>query len=808
MKKVSKIFLMITAMVIFTGLSLKAQKIVGYIPSWQGAASSIQYSKLTHINYAFVVPNASGNGSLDAVPDPAKLQQIVSSAHAVGVKVCIAVGGWSDLNNPGFNGLSSSATGRTNFANNLLALCNQYGLDGVDIDWEYPEGYASNYALMMQTLGTTLHNAGKILTAAVPGGDYYGQHITSAVFSSVDFLNIMAYDGDAGAGHSPYSFAVSALNYWVGKGLPASKAVLGVPFYARPSWKTYATLLNEGASPNADYYNGDYYNGLPTIRQKSELAKSYGGIMIWELSGDATGSNSLLSAIYEVLRGGCTTPSAPSNLNGSALSCSQINLSWADNANNETGFSLQRSTNNSTWTTISLGANTTSYQATGLSATTTYYFRINATNSCGSSANSNTVTITTPNCTTTQTPYGGNPAAIPGTIEAENYDNGGEGVAFHDATTANEGGQYRTSEAVDIEPCTQGGYNVGWIADGEWLEYTVNVATAGTYKFEITTAAQSVAGSMRIKFNDVDKTGAVSFPSTGAWQTWQTTTVNNISLSAGQQVMRIEIITGSYNINKIVISSGNVVTPPTAPSNLAAVSAGTSQINLSWTDNSNNESGFRIQRSTDNANWADITVGANVTSYQNTGLTANTTYYYRVRAENSAGNSSYTSTVSAKTDNNSTGCSGLPAYPAGLGSYTGGTRVSNVGGIYECKPWPYSGWANMGGAYEPGVGFAWQDAWIYIGPCTAAKSAVESSPVSEVVTEQLWAYPNPANNEVFLNLRNASKIDYVFTNLAGQVVLKGTQNANMAKVNISALKSGIYFIQVNNGRGFTKILKK
>ncbi len=289
-------------------------RIVGYIPSWKGDAPSVQYDKLTHIIYAFITPNASGDGSLGAIPNVSKLQQIVGLAHAKGVKVSIAVGGWSDLNNPGFEGLSSTVAGRENFANSLLALCNQYGLDGVDIDWEYPIGYTGNFASMMQTLATTLHANGKILSAAVPGGDYYGQYVNLDALNALDFLNIMAYDGDSGAGHSPYSFAVSALNYWSGKGMANDKAVLGVPFYSRPSSISFADLLAQGASADEDYYNGEYYNGIPTIRQKSELAKSYGGIMIWELTHDAAGENSLLSAIYEVIYGG--TVSLTVNIGG------------------------------------------------------------------------------------------------------------------------------------------------------------------------------------------------------------------------------------------------------------------------------------------------------------------------------------------------------------------------------------------------------------------------------------------------------------------------------------------------------------
>jgi hypothetical protein len=93
-----------------------------------------------------------------------------------------------------------------------------------------------------------------------------------------------------------------------------------------------------------------------------------------------------------------------------------------------------------------------------------------------------------------------------------------------------------------------------------------------------------------------------------------------------------------------------VVVIPTAPTGLTAAAASRSQINLIWTDNSANESGFRIERSTNGTNFQQIaTVGANVTSLASTGLARDRTYYYRVRAYNSVGSSPYSNVVSTRT---------------------------------------------------------------------------------------------------------------------------------------------------------------
>src|SRR6201992_1988513 len=144
-------------------------KVVGYLPSWSGSVSSIQFSKLTHINYAFLIPNS--DGSLQTIDDASKLSSMVSAAHAAGVKALISVGGGGGGN--GFAGIVASSTNRTNFVNNMIAFCNQYGLDGVDIDWEYPSPgtQASNFLTMMTSLSTALHNSSRVLSVAVIGDD-------------------------------------------------------------------------------------------------------------------------------------------------------------------------------------------------------------------------------------------------------------------------------------------------------------------------------------------------------------------------------------------------------------------------------------------------------------------------------------------------------------------------------------------------------------------------------------------------------------------------------------------------------------
>ena len=287
-------------------------KSVGYMPSWSGNVNTVQYGKLTHINYAFVLPN--GDGSLRPVENPGKLSSLVSLGHASNVKVSIAVGGWNDGDDSAFEALAANSGTRTAFVNNLIAFVNQYNLDGVDMDWEYPDPGASanNYTLLMQQLGSALHSRGKLLTAAVVSEGYYVDGVPTAVFGSVDWLNIMAYDG--GSPHAGYDWSIASVNRWKSRGLPAAKAVLGVPFYSRPGYYTYSALVGmDPANANRDCTTAggaqQCYNGVPTVKRKTQWAlANAGGMMNWELSQDTTGSTSLVSAIYDTVTGGGTPP--------------------------------------------------------------------------------------------------------------------------------------------------------------------------------------------------------------------------------------------------------------------------------------------------------------------------------------------------------------------------------------------------------------------------------------------------------------------------------------------------------------------
>jgi beta-glucanase (GH16 family) len=154
-----------------------------------------------------------------------------------------------------------------------------------------------------------------------------------------------------------------------------------------------------------------------------------------------------------------------------------------------------------------------------------------------------------------QAPYRMTPAAVPGTVEAEDYDLGGQDVAYVDVDASNNGGAYRPGEGVDLEGTTDAGsgFNVGWTVPGEWIAYAVDVI-AGTYDIEVRVASAVSGGTLHIEFDGIDETGPVTFPDTGDWQNWTTVRAEDVTLHAGMQTMRLAIDAGEFNVNRITIA--------------------------------------------------------------------------------------------------------------------------------------------------------------------------------------------------------------------------------------------------------------
>ncbi|MBQ4822716.1 glycoside hydrolase family 19 protein [Aquimarina sp. MMG016] len=317
----------------------------------------------------------------------------------------------------------------------------------------------------------------------------------------------------------------------------------------------------------------------------------------------------------------------------------------------------------------------------------------------------------------TQSPYIGSPINIPGKIEAENYDLGGQSIAFNDLTNTNQGGAYR-NDAVDIEVSSEGGYNVGWIKNGEWLEYTVNVQATKTYTLESRVAAITSGRKFHIEVDGQNISGQINVPNTEGWQNWQTVTTN-VTLNQGEQVIRIVMDSDDFNLDYLVFSNSTIPVnqPPvcaiTSPSNnqtfiegnsvSIAANASDSDGNITKVEFYNNN----VLLDTDTSIpytyvWNNIPQGS---------------YSLRAKAYDNDGDDTTSSVVKITVNTSGGGgdnC-GAETYIDGS-AYETGAIVQNVGKTYECI---VGGWCTVGGPYAPGQGWAWSNAWKKIGDCDA-----------------------------------------------------------------------------------------
>jgi hypothetical protein len=154
-------------------------------------------------------------------------------------------------------------------------------------------------------------------------------------------------------------------------------------------------------------------------------------------------------------------------------------------------------------------------------------------------------------------PYGGTAAAIPGTVQAENYDIGGQGAAYNVTSINGTDNGYRV-DGVDLEVTsdTGGGVDLGWTSASQWFKYTVNVASAGTYtvSFRVASPTAVTDGFHLANSSGTDLSGFVNVPATGGYQTWATVTAN-VTLPAGQQVLTLNQDNGGWNINDMSFAS-------------------------------------------------------------------------------------------------------------------------------------------------------------------------------------------------------------------------------------------------------------
>jgi GH18 family chitinase len=287
-------------------------KVVGYysLRSAMEGTKDAPFKRLTHINLWFLNPDTLGNFTQDL----SALQPFITKAHRKNVKVLFSIGGGSK--HPQYRKLLQDEH-RALFISNLMAVALKSNVDGIDVDLEGSD-IDENYEKFIVELATALRAHNKLITAAI--AVYYKDQLTDNALSQYDFMNVMSYDRtgpwrpEKPGPHSAYEHAVEDLEYFsTVRNIPKEKLTLGVPFYGYgygPELTSPAISMNfgeivssyKGSEKVDEWKRSDgkiiYYNGIPTIRKKTQLAKEKaGGVMIWQVRGDAKGSKSLLRTI-------------------------------------------------------------------------------------------------------------------------------------------------------------------------------------------------------------------------------------------------------------------------------------------------------------------------------------------------------------------------------------------------------------------------------------------------------------------------------------------------------------------------------
>ncbi|WP_159468880.1 glycosyl hydrolase family 18 protein [Dyadobacter sp. 3J3] len=297
-----------------TGDSSKSSfRVIGYLPGRENlvqSANTIDYSKITHLNIAFINPDSAGN--LQGIEN---LKAVAAIAHRNNVKIMASIGGGGA---PKYYPAFLIGNKKTKLINDLVKLAVDSDLDGIDVDLEGAL-IDANYENFVIDLAAQLRLKNKMITAAI--ATVYKDQFTDKALAQFDFVNIMSYDKTGPwnltkpGPHAPYDMAVEDVDYWnKTRGIAKEKLSLGVPFYGYGfggtapesiSWKNLLLQYPGGIQTDEFNVNGGiiYYNGIPTIRKKTVLAlEKTGGIMIWQLLQDDKGPQSLLGNIQEVIQ--------------------------------------------------------------------------------------------------------------------------------------------------------------------------------------------------------------------------------------------------------------------------------------------------------------------------------------------------------------------------------------------------------------------------------------------------------------------------------------------------------------------------
>ena len=378
-----------------------------------------------------------------------------------------------------------------------------------------------------------------------------------------------------------------------------------------------------------------------------------------------------------------TPPAAPTNATAIANNATQVVLNWTDNANNETGFIIERRTGTGAWVQLNtVSANVTTYTDNTVSPSTSYTYRVIATNSAGNSASSNEASVTTPASQPAQTsltsvdignpnPAGNINTLTPGrdfNVTVGGTDIWGTSDSFnflYEQKTGDFDVKVRLIGLTAINDSTMAGLMARETLAAGSKHVNIKIRPAGyrlNYRSSTngtTVGVGSASADLSNAYVRLQRVGNTfnTFTSTDGinWIPFQSVTLNMASTIyvglATAARSNTQATTAQYRDYGDTNTSS---TPqlPTAPTNLSASANSSTQVVLNWTDNANNETGFIIERRTGTGAWVQLnTVSANVTTYTDNTVSPSTSYTYRVTATGFS-NSAPSNEASVTTPNN------------------------------------------------------------------------------------------------------------------------------------------------------------
>ncbi|WP_082050815.1 carbohydrate-binding protein [Neotamlana sedimentorum] len=383
-------------------------------------------------------------------------------------------------------------------------------------------------------------------------------------------------------------------------------------------------------------------------------------------------------------------------------------------------------------------------------------------------------------------------------IEAENFDYfvlDGQNRTYSDNSSANEGGEYRTDEGVDLKVCSEGGYNITNIEDGEWLTYTIKVPANGTYNIGIRYASANANGKIKFNLDGDDITGEVAVPHGGSnstsltnWKDFEV--VNEVHLTKGAKALKI-MFSGADNAFELNNISISLVEPDSDPVNLAVLHGVASQS----IDSDPCPYGGCAENAIDgntNGNFG----GGSVTHSAHG--TSGSLKWWKVDLQNN---------YNIETINiyNRTG-----GYQSRLSDLTVEIKDSNGNTVYSefFAGYPDPSWTlDIGGIVGQEVIISkTTDTGITLAEVEVfgVDNAVTLSNQDFKLQNTVKLYPNPVGNSI--NIINAQGASVSMFNVLGKQVLQKNIQSNSDLINMSGLKSGIYFAKISGGK--TTIIKK